>query len=156
MQKAANHARGDEGDEIRRETGEGREEGPEWQTARGLGPQVFNEEDLLRNLGGDWDLVRYIGTLFLDDTRAGMDSFKEALDCHDTAVMGRLAHKMKGAAANIRAEALSGLLADIENAASRGDLTGITPLFEATRDEFERFKDVFRGKADSAGSDGER
>jgi HPt (histidine-containing phosphotransfer) domain-containing protein len=140
---------------IKREMGEGREEGPERQTACGLGAQVFNEEDLLRNLSGDRDLVRRIVTLFLDDTRAGMERLKEALDGNDAAETGRLAHRMKGTAANIRAEALSGVLADIENKASRGDLTGTGPLFEATRCEFERFRNVFREKTDRAGSDGE-
>ncbi len=126
------------------ETGEGREGRPEWQTARGFGALVFNEEDLLRNLGGDRDLVHSIVTLFVGDTLAGMGRLKEAVDFHDTAEVGRLAHRMKGAAANVRAEALSGRLADIENAASRGDLSGLTPLFEAVRDEFERFRNLFR------------
>jgi HPt (histidine-containing phosphotransfer) domain-containing protein len=126
--------------------GESREERLEAQAACGLGAQVFNEEDLLRNLGGDRDLVRCIVMLFLDDTHTGMERLKEALDGSDAAEMGRLAHRMKGAAANIRAEALSKVLADMENRASQGDLTGAAPLFEATRCEFERFRNVFDAK----------
>jgi HPt (histidine-containing phosphotransfer) domain-containing protein len=135
------------------ETAEGRGERTEWETARGLDAQVFDEEELLRNLGGDRDLVRCIGTLFLDDTRAGMERLKEVLDCNDAAETGRLAHRMKGAAANIRAGLLGGILADIEHKASRGDLTGAAPLFEAARREFERFRNVFEEKANRARSD---
>lgn len=139
---------------IGRETAEGREERAERETARGLEAQVFDEEDLLRNLGGDRDLVRCIGTLFLDDTGAGMERLKEVLESSDAAEAGRLAHRMKGAAANMRAKLLARVLADIEHNASQGDLTGAAPLLEAARREFERFRDVFREKADRACGDG--
>jgi HPt (histidine-containing phosphotransfer) domain-containing protein len=132
------------------ETGEGREERAEREIALGCEAQVFDEEDLLRNLGGDRDLVRCIGTLFLDDTRAGMGRLKELLDGSDAVEAGRLAHKMKGSAANMRAGALSGVFADIEQNASRGDLTRAAPLIEAAQREFERFRTLFGEKADAA------
>ena len=152
---AVNDARRGKEDMINRETGESGEERPESQTAHGPGAQVFNEEKLLWNLGGDRDLVRCIVTLFLDDTPAGMERLKEALDGNDAAAAGRLAHKMKGAAANIRAEVLSGVLADIENAAVPGRPDGGDAAVRGCALRVERFRHVFREKADQVDSDGE-
>ncbi len=132
-----------------REMGMGRSIRPAGLAAGGCGTRVFNEEDFLRNLGGDRDLVRTIVTMFLDDAPSGMECLKEAVDRNDAAEMRRLAHKMKGAAANIRAEAL----AHIEDNGSRRDMTGAASLFEATRRELERFRDLFTEKTDRARDD---
>ena len=108
------------------------------------GPLVFNEEDLLRTFDGDEGLVCMVAELFLDDARAEMERLKEAFDRCDMAALGRQAHKMKGAAANARAEAFSLALAAIEDTSTRGELTDAAPLIAAAGLEFERFRDFFK------------
>ena len=52
------------------------------------------------------------------------------------------AHKLKGAAANIRARSMSKLLSDIEQAAVRKSLDEVPGLLEELGNAFETFKSV--------------
>ena len=52
----------------------------------------------------------------------------------------RQAHKLKGAAANLSAEALRGVAFQAEQAATTGELNRLAELWPVMEGEFERFR----------------
>jgi PAS domain S-box-containing protein len=64
---------------------------------------VFDKEDLLGRLGGDEDFCREIMDMFLRDIPVQLERLKRALEKKDSGELERLAHSLKGAAANLSA-----------------------------------------------------
>ena len=104
---------------------------------------VFNEKDFLDNIGGDRVLMGYLVSVFIDDFGTWKELFEKALARRDAVLLRQLAHKMKGSALNVRAEVIAKLLGDIEEKASKEDLSWIRSMFDALCVEFKRFENVF-------------
>ena len=113
------------------------------QTAGTADLHVFNKEYLLDNVGGDRILMGYLVSVFIDDFGSWEKLFEKALTSGDAGTLQRLAHKTKGTAANVGAEVISALLADIEDKVSRKDLPGVIVVFQDLRGEFKRFERFF-------------
>lgn len=95
---------------------------------------------------GDEELAATIIAVFLDDIPLQIQALKDYLDGGDTVGAVRQAHTIKGAAANISAEALSAVAFEIEKNGKMGDQSVLTaklkmleglPNLEA---EFERLR----------------
>jgi two-component system, sensor histidine kinase and response regulator len=115
--------------------------------------EIFDREDLLENLGGNQGIVdKVVGMFVTDMPRQILDLRKAFLENDPTAVREQ-AHKLKGAAANLRARSLTKVFAEMEKVASQKDLTAIPSLFEQCTDRFEEFKEVFQGGNGYAGAD---
>jgi HPt (histidine-containing phosphotransfer) domain-containing protein len=61
---------------------------------------------LLERLGGDVELVVDVTRLFLEFCPAGVSAIRTAIDNHDAGGIMTTAHALKGAAANLSADAL--------------------------------------------------
>ncbi len=83
--------------------------------------EVFNESDLLERLMGDRTLASTIAVDFLEDMIAQMDALRAAVDAEDFSAAQRLAHTIKGAAANIGAPLFRMAALNLEKAAELGD-----------------------------------
>ena len=94
----------------------------------------------LRELGapGDSSFFREILGLFLADAPRRMAGLGDALEAGHAAEAGRLAHSLKGSAANLGARRLAELCADLEAMGERGTLAGANGLFGAIQAEYRR------------------
>jgi len=85
-------------------------------------PAVFNHAALLERLMGDEELARTILHAFILDMPLQIEALQGYLDAGDTIGAMRQTHTIKGAAANLGAEALQALAARLEQAIKEGGL----------------------------------
>ena len=83
--------------------------------------------DRLRQWGGD-KLLDQMVKLFLENAGARMDEIRGGLRDRDTGLTEKGSHSLKSSAANVGAESVRQLSAEIENASSGGDLETIESL----------------------------
>ena len=102
-----------------------------------LDPEIVGR---LERLGEDTgtDLVGELTTLFLADAGTRVLAIRDALTTHDTDEIGRSAHALNGASANLGATSLAALCADLETASAAGDLVATKRQFALCETELER------------------
>lgn len=83
---------------------------------------VFDRGELVRRSLGDIGLSRDVVTIFIRSSQEYIESIRTATAAQDAAALRRLAHKLRGAAANLSLAPLSEIAAMIEAAAEGGDL----------------------------------
>ncbi|MBI5946240.1 MAG: PAS domain S-box protein [Chloroflexi bacterium] len=102
--------------------------------------EIFNEADLLKRLMGDRELAKTIVGAFLEEIPHQIAELKREA-AHGSSANARIqAHTIRGASANLAAEALRQIAHEVEIMAVRGDLDGLTnmiPMIEAQFDLFE-------------------
>jgi signal transduction histidine kinase/DNA-binding response OmpR family regulator len=69
-------------------------------------PSPVDRDAVLERLGGDADLFADVARLFLEFCPVGVSAIKAAIDDHDAGALRTTAHALRGAAANLSAEAL--------------------------------------------------
>ncbi len=105
--------------------------------------EAFDREDLLETLGGDAGCLAELVHMFIVDAPVQVAVLQRFLVTGQSHEVEARAHKLKGAAANIRARSMSKLLSDIEQAAIRKNLDEVPGLLEKLGDAFEAFKGAF-------------
>ncbi len=85
---------------------------------------TLNLAELEERLGGDRELIAEVSQMLLEDAPRLADECSRALATSDTEAAARVAHTLKGAAANLCAEAVCGVADRIEQCARDGDLVG--------------------------------
>jgi len=93
---------------------------------------------------GDEDLGRIIVETFLSDIPVQIESLGELLEKEDIAGVRRQAHTVKGAAANVCAEALKDLAIEMEQAAAAGNLSSVRADMDRLHREFDRVKQIMK------------
>jgi CheY-like chemotaxis protein/HPt (histidine-containing phosphotransfer) domain-containing protein len=83
---------------------------------------VFNRAGVLQRMMGDEELAMAVITAFLDDMPHQIEDLKDLLRAGDATGSGRLAHSIKGAAANVGGERLRHAALEMEKAADAGNL----------------------------------
>ena len=108
---------------------------------------VFDRDVLRKRMVGDDGLVDQVVETFLDDIPRQIAALKQALGAGDSPLARRLAHTIKGAAANVAAAALEKAALAVEKAADNGktDRAGI-PL-DAVEQEFDRLAHLLASQA---------
>ncbi len=106
---------------------------------------IFDRTSMLERMMGDENLAMMIMKGFLEDIPKQIYTMQQFLDSGDAAGVERQAHTIKGAAANVSAEALSALAQEMEKAGKAGDLKvvnnkmgEVTAAFEQLRLEMEK------------------
>ncbi len=107
-----------------------------------VAPLVFDRVGLLRRLMNDENLAKRVTKAFLGDLPRQIELLRNYLDGRDAEAVGRQAHKIKGASANVGGQALSLLAHEIENAGLAGDLIKAADLVDKLQLEFTRLKDA--------------
>jgi HPt (histidine-containing phosphotransfer) domain-containing protein len=107
--------------------------------------EILNRTVLLIRLE-DEELCEQLITLFVAEFPVQMDLLKIAVSQGDRDSAERLAHTIKGAAANIEARLLSKTTLEIESAAREGNIEGASGLLEGLEREFERLKRIVERK----------
>ena len=90
-------------------------------------------------LDGDRELLQELIELFTENTKKTLVTLEEATRKNDAQGVGHAAHSVKGSAANLCAERLRVLAADLEEAARDGRQEVFEAFLTALNHEFENF-----------------
>lgn len=101
---------------------------------------IFNEQKFLERMSGDQDIVKEIIALFLKDAVSLVEEMKVAAGNNDLVFIGKLAHRLKGAAANIDAEALRAVSEEMEMMAREGKVAEAVALMPALIEQMDKFR----------------
>ena len=104
-------------------------------------PPDYDREGLMRRLGGDEDLAAEIHRAFLGDLPRQLRMLEDLVDRGEAAEAGLRAHTIKGAAANVGAEALREAAWEMEQAGRRGDGEALSSWLPEVRGRFLRFRE---------------
>lgn len=101
---------------------------------------VFDEKNLLKRLMNNRELAAKVLLAFLNDLPPKIASIKLLADAGDTETCARIAHSIKGAAANLGADAIREVACAIENAGVADDKKTLVNLVKEIEHQFELFK----------------
>jgi len=96
-----------------------------------------SERTVTEELGLDQEQYLEILMGFIEEKKKVMEDLEDALAQEDTELISRLAHKIKGSAANLRLDSLARPAVNMEKAAKEGDVSGIAGNLDILRREFE-------------------
>src|SRR5258705_3465838 len=104
----------------------------------------------LRNLvGDDADFQRELIETFIASGDATLAQIVDALKVNDLAAVRKSAHSLKGASANIRAQALSAAAKELESHAAGKNAGACLEQLQPLRAQYERTRDFLRQSAGS-------
>ena len=101
---------------------------------------TFDRGAALRRCSGDRELLARLAGRFADRLPEDLEVLRDALDRAEAATLGAEAHRIKGAAANLSADALSELARRLEVGAKAGDLADAPRLLAALERESEAYR----------------
>ncbi|MBN2530000.1 MAG: response regulator [Deltaproteobacteria bacterium] len=102
---------------------------------------VFDREALLERLMGDYDLYQAILAEYLKDMSVQLSELNQAVAKKDVVVAGQIAHRIKGASANVGGDALARIALAVEEAGEqKKDLQQVGRLLPEISREFEELK----------------
>jgi CheY-like chemotaxis protein len=105
---------------------------------------VFDRDEALRRLLNDAALLQVVVDALLEDLPRQTAALDAARQAGDAVSLSRHAHSIKGAAANVGAEALRAVARELEHAAGAVDWQRIRTLRPALDLEIERFRSEVR------------
>jgi len=107
----------------------------------GSADQVFNHEELIGRCMGNEQLVERILNQFGSQSRSDVAELRKALDDDDAERAVMIAHRLKGASANLTAAAVSEQAAQIVSLSKAGDIDAARPCLEKLEEQICRFKE---------------
>ena len=107
---------------------------------------AFDPDVLLRLLDGDREAADEIMAEYAADAPRQVVALREALEAGDADATRRHAHTLKGASANVGAEALRAAAYEVEKAGADGDLDAARELAGRVDDELKRLQDHLAGE----------
>ncbi|MDP9175924.1 MAG: response regulator [Planctomycetota bacterium] len=105
---------------------------------------VIDYQELLERCEGDEAMLRRLVGKFLEKSVQTFQELLEVCKSGDAPATARLAHAIKGTAANLSAISVAGLAAQLEALGSAGDLTHAQELVEQLGIELNRFHEECR------------
>jgi PAS domain S-box-containing protein len=103
-------------------------------------PVVFDRKGMMARLMDDEELAQIICSSFCEDMPIQIEAFQKFMEAGDAAGASRQAHTIKGASANVGAEAMRSVAYAAEHAAREGKLDALPDLLQSIRSEFSRFQ----------------
>ena len=104
-------------------------------------PPKFDLKSLLSRTMGDRAFAKKVVEIFLQTAPETMDALGKAIQDPHTETIARLAHTLKGSAANIGGMAVSEIAKGINQSADRGDLASLSEQYEKLHREFEALRE---------------
>jgi PAS domain S-box-containing protein len=89
------------------------------------------------------ELLKRLSSVFLEDTQPRLEGLWDAVLKKDAEELARLAHTMKGSAANMGAGKMADICAELEEHAKTGDLQDTQTRLSDLEQEFARVRDAF-------------
>ena len=107
---------------------------------------VFDREGVLDRLMGGEALAAKVTAVFIHHFPGMLEELRTALDAADAPLAQRQAHSIKGAAANVGANALSALARQMENAAKAETLEPVRGNLDALQSAFDAYLAAARAR----------
>ena len=104
-------------------------------------PMVFERAEVLERMMGDTELVDEVLDAFLQDMPPQIELLKRLLAANDQAESGRIAHSIKGAAANVGGKRLRKVAQAMETAAREGNLDAVRDAMGELEKQFEELRE---------------
>ncbi|MEI6422094.1 MAG: response regulator, partial [Lentisphaerota bacterium] len=101
---------------------------------------IFDRTGMMTLFTNDADLLRTVAKSFLQNIPQQITTLKGYLETGDTFDVGRIAHSIKGASANVCGEALCKMAAEMEKAAMSGDLAAAGSRISELEAQFDALK----------------
>jgi len=101
---------------------------------------------MLRNIGGDEELLRTLYGLFLKDIPKQTEALQQAIVNNASEDIIFHTHSLKGMCLNVTAESCSDIAKQIEAVSREGNITRIGPLFKKFEQELARVEELIRQK----------
>jgi CheY-like chemotaxis protein/HPt (histidine-containing phosphotransfer) domain-containing protein len=105
---------------------------------------VYDRAGFLDRMMGDEEIVQTVVEIFLDDIPKQIESLKRSFETSDVQTAKRVAHSIKGAAANIGGEALRELAGKIEKACHEGHFESVNDCCPKLEHQFNRLKEAIQ------------
>lgn len=102
--------------------------------------KVFDKADFLDRVEGDLELAAQLVELYFNDTAENMAKIRQAIADKDYEALICLAHSLKGASANLSGQRVRQTAYELENAAKKGELTGVAAVFARLEQELASFR----------------
>jgi PAS domain S-box-containing protein len=118
----------------------------------GAEPEALDWEHALASVGGDRELLREVAGLFLDTCPQWLHALRQSLAKRDADTVHRLAHTLKGSAAQLGAGRLTTAAAHLEALAGEAGLAGADDAFEALEREFDQLRPTLCSVIDAPAS----
>jgi CheY-like chemotaxis protein/HPt (histidine-containing phosphotransfer) domain-containing protein len=109
------------------------------------GPAVFDRDGLVKRLMGDADLAQVVVAGFLEDMPAQLAALAEAAARGQDAQVALVAHRIKGAAANVNAGELQAAALAAERAGKAGETDEYRRLLSRLREAYACLDRAMRG-----------
>ncbi|MBF0503649.1 MAG: Hpt domain-containing protein [Candidatus Omnitrophica bacterium] len=91
----------------------------------------MDKKEILNELGGlPEDVYDELVLIFWDETRGRLKDMTQAVLAHDWTAVDRLAHGIKGSAANLRLTTIRDVAKEMQEAAKANDQPQVSRLFE--------------------------
>lgn len=100
---------------------------------------VLNVDELFERCLGHLDFLERILTKFQQHFEEGLDLLEQSVEAQDVDEVVQVAHRLKGAAANVAATCLREKAAEIERLGRNGQLPEIPERVAGIRGEWHRF-----------------
>ncbi|MBF0201146.1 MAG: Hpt domain-containing protein [Desulfamplus sp.] len=110
------------------------------ETSREPSGVVFDPQRLMYLLNNDDDLAETIINIFLDTAPQYMTSLSELIQQGDALKSSEMAHKIKGAAADLAADRIHETASAMEKAAAGGEIEKLPALMSILEERFREFK----------------
>jgi PAS domain S-box-containing protein len=107
---------------------------------------IFDYQAMSDRLMGDQALMQAVFETFSKDFADEIIELVESLNTHDAGQVAKIAHKMKGASANVGGMALSALTLELELASKDEDLNMIRQKIHEIEDSFSTLKATMKEK----------
>jgi PAS domain S-box-containing protein len=104
-------------------------------------PGAFDRAGFMDRVMGDEQMAEAVIGIFLGDMPKQMELLRSSLEAGDVETAARIAHSVKGAAANVGAEAMREVAREMEEAGKVGDLNTLTLGLPELLRKFEQFKE---------------
>lgn len=108
----------------------------------------IDEDALLDLVDGDRDFLASLVETFRTDCAAYLDAIQEAVDTDDAEALRRKAHGLKGAAANMQAEAVRAAAHRLEELGREEDLGRAPEALQRLEGAVDRLMPVLEGLAE--------
>ena len=106
--------------------------------------QVFDEADLVERMMGDKELAREIVDCFLLDMPKHVAALREHCKPGSVAIAARFAHSIRGAAANVSAQALSAVAGEMEMKGIAGDFDALLAQYPELEKQFHAAREAMK------------
>lgn len=107
---------------------------------------LFDKADFLDRVEGDMELAAEIAEMFLEDAADNMDKIRQAVSRKDFGALGRAAHSLKGASANLAGMRVRQAAADLERAARENKPESVQHRLDLLEKELAAFRNALQGQ----------